>query len=68
MNSKLRIVQTHHEDLVIKSPSDKLIADAKAALGKAQGVLTVERKGTVYHLAVQHIIRLEVEQEDDHED
>ena len=31
----------------------------------AQGVLTIEKKGSVYHLAGQHIVRLEIEHEDE---
>ena len=68
MGRKLRIVQIDREELVIKSPSDELIAEARAVMGKPQGVLTVERKGTVYHLASRSIVRLEVEHDDEDDD
>ena len=67
MVTKLRIVQIDKEEIVIKGATDKIIADAKKAM-TAGNVLTVEKKGWVYHLAGQHIIRLEVEHDDDQDD
>lgn len=68
MTYKLRIVQTDREEFVIKAATSKLIADAKKAMASAQGVLTIEKKGSTFHLAGPHIIRLEIEHDDDQED
>lgn len=67
MATKLRIIQIDREEIVIKGAADKTIAEAKKAM-TAGGVLTVEKKGWVYHLAGQHIVRLEVEHDDDQDD
>ncbi|WP_309572719.1 hypothetical protein [Deinococcus sp.] len=67
MTTKLRVIQIDREEIVIKGASDKTIADAKKAM-TAGGVFTVEKKGWVYHMAGQHIIRLEVEVDDDQDD
>lgn len=50
MAAKLRIIQIDGEEIVIKGAADKTIAKAKKAM-TAAGVLTVEKKGWVYHLA-----------------
>ena len=68
MTQKLRIVQTDREEIVVKAPTAKLIADAKKAMNSAQGVLTVEKKGSTYYLAGQHIVRLEIEHDDEQDD
>ncbi len=67
MPTKLRIIQVDREEIVVKAATDKLIAEAKKAM-TSSGVFTVEKKGWVYHLAGQHIVRLEIEQDDDQED
>ncbi|MFK7604344.1 hypothetical protein ACI3L1_19310 [Deinococcus sp. SM5_A1] len=67
MATKLRIIQIDREEIVIKGAADKTIAEAKKAM-TAGDVLTVEKKGWVYHLAGQHIVRLEVEHDDDQDD
>ncbi|GHF64962.1 hypothetical protein HNQ07_004653 [Deinococcus metalli] len=67
MATKLRIIQIDREEIVIKAATDKVITEAKKAM-TAGGVFTVEKKGWVYHIAGQHIIRLEIEQDDDQDD
>ncbi len=67
MATKLRIILIDKEEIVIKEAADKTIAAAKKAM-TAGGLLTVEKKGWVYHLAGQHIVRLEIEQDDDQDD
>ncbi|WP_161883385.1 hypothetical protein [Deinococcus alpinitundrae] len=67
MATKLRIIQIDREEIVIKAATDKIINEAKKAM-TAGGVFTVEKKGWVYHLAGQHIIRLEIELDEEKED
>jgi len=67
MATKLRIIQIDREEIVIKAATDKIISEAKKAMA-AGGVFTVEKKGWVYHLAGQHIIRLEIELDEEQED
>ena len=64
MTNKLRIVQIDREEIVIKAATDKVISEAKKAMATG-GVVTVEKKGRVYHLAGQHIVRLEVEPDEE---
>ncbi|PNY81433.1 hypothetical protein [Deinococcus koreensis] len=68
MTTKLRIIQIDREEIVIKAATDQVIAEAREAMTSAQGVLTLEKKGWVYHLAGRHIIRLEVEHEDEQDE
>ncbi len=65
MATKLRIIQVDREEIVVKDVTEALIADARKAMTSSGGVLTVEKKGWMYHLAGRHIIRLEIEQDDD---
>ncbi|GGO26218.1 hypothetical protein [Deinococcus humi] len=67
MATKLRIVQIDNEEIVIKGATDKTIAEAKEAM-TAGSLLTVEKKGRVYHLGGRHIVRLEIEHDDDQDD
>lgn len=68
MATKLRIIQIDREEIVIKGATEQLIAEARTAMTSTRGVLTVEKKGWVYHLAGPHIIRLEIEHDDDADD
>jgi len=63
---KLRIVQIDREEIVIKAATDKIINEAKKAMA-AGGMFTAEKKGWVYHLAGQHILRLEIELDEEKE-
>ena len=68
MPSKLRIVQSDREEIVVKAATEQLIAEARKVIGSANGVLVVEKKGRTYHLAGKHIVRLETEAEDDQDE